>query len=160
MVVDRSNYPFFWIVITRGICWYGSRQHRSNFWIKSLYKLSCDPQISCTGCDPAAIWNTDPWTHTNIMKLHRLRNRGLGGLSPSIFWVVVVLRSPIHANEPSEYNGMLYRTSNRVLNNGIKVIILICMDGTSQYHHYHILSGGAGVSFSPPPILYPYKKLD
>ena len=50
--------------------------------------------------------------------------------------VVVVLRSPIHANEPSEYNGMLYRTSNRVLNNGIKVIILICMDGTSQYHHY------------------------
>ena len=52
------------------------------------------------------------------------------------FWVVVVLRSPIHANEPSEYNGMLYRTSNRVLNNGIKVIILICMDGTSQYHHH------------------------
>ena len=50
--------------------------------------------------------------------------------------VVVVLRSPIHANEPSEYNGMLYRTSNRILNNGIKVIILICMDGTSQYHHH------------------------
>ena len=50
--------------------------------------------------------------------------------------VVVVLRSPIHANEPSEYNGMLYRTSNRVLNNGIKVIILICIDGTSQYHHH------------------------
>ena len=48
----------------------------------------------------------------------------------------MVLRSPIHANEPSEYNGMLYRTSNRVLNNGIKVIILICMDGTSQYHHH------------------------
>ena len=45
--------------------------------------------------------------------------------------VVVVLRSPIHANEPSEYNDMLYRTSNRVLNNGIKLIILICMDGTS-----------------------------
>ena len=55
----------------------------------------------------------------------------------STFLVVVVLRSPIHANEPSEYNGMLYRTSNRVLNNGIKVIILICMDGTSQYHHHH-----------------------
>ena len=55
--------------------------------------------------------------------------------------VVVVLRSPIHANEPSEYNGMLYRSSNRVLNNGIKVIILICMDGTSQYHHYLHLGG-------------------
>ena len=54
-------------------------------------------------------------------------------------WVVVVLRSPIHANEPSEYNGMLYRTSNRVLNNGIKVIILICMDGTSQYHHHQLI---------------------
>ena len=53
-----------------------------------------------------------------------------------VFSVVVVLRSPIHANEPSEYNGMLYRSSNRVLNNGIKVIILICMDGTSQYHHH------------------------
>ena len=54
----------------------------------------------------------------------------------SLLLVVVVLRSPIHANEPSEYNGMLYHTSNRVLNNGIKVIILICMDGTSQYHHH------------------------
>ena len=59
---------------------------------------------------------------------------------PSFVWVVVVLRSPIHANEPSEYNGMLYHTYNRVLNNGIKVIILICMDGTSQYHHHHLLS--------------------
>ena len=38
----------------------------------------------------------------------------------------------------SQVNTMacLYRTSNRVLNNGIKVIILICMDGTSQYHHH------------------------
>ena len=54
------------------------------------------------------------------------------------FMVVVVLRSPILANEPSEYNGMLYRTSNRVLNNRIKDIILICMDGTSQYHHHQI----------------------
>ena len=68
-----------------------------------------------------------------------------GPLSPLVLaipaiWVVVVLRSPIHANEPSEYNGMLYRTSNRVLNNGIKVIILICMDGTSQYHHHRDLS--------------------
>ena len=58
----------------------------------------------------------------------------------SVIWVVVVLRSPIHANEPSEYNGMLYRTSNRVLNNGIKLIILICMDGTSQYHHHRDLA--------------------
>ena len=60
---------------------------------------------------------------------------------PITLMVVVVLRSPIHANEPSEYNGMLYRTSNRVLNNGIKVIILICMDGTSQYHHHHFDRG-------------------
>ena len=63
-------------------------------------------------------------------------NGGLQPLQHTKNMVVVVLRSPIHANEPSEYNGMLYRTSNRVLNNGIKVIILICMDGTSQYHHY------------------------
>ena len=60
--------------------------------------------------------------------------------------VVVVLRSPIHANEPSEYNGMLYRTSNRVLNNGIKVIILICMDGTSQYHHHQLFHPTMAVS--------------
>ena len=62
----------------------------------------------------------------------------------------MVLRSPIHANEPSEYNGMLYRTSNRVLNNGIKVIILICMDGTSQYHHHQdifVQEGSSGTRF-------------
>ena len=60
---------FFWIVITRGICLYGSRQHWRNFWIWPLYKLSCDPHASCTGCDPAAIWNGDSWIRTNIMKL-------------------------------------------------------------------------------------------
>ena len=68
---------------------------------------------------------TTPWNRTEPAVLRVFQN-----------WVVVVLRSPIHANEPSEYNGTLYRTSNRVLNNGIKVIILICMDGTSQYHHH------------------------
>ena len=77
-------------------------------------------------------------------RLHWLKTPGLMPSTPpppavsitQLSWVVVVLRSPIHANEPSECNGMLYRTSNRVLNNGIKVIILICMDGTSQYHHH------------------------
>ena len=44
----------------------------SNFWIWPLYKLSCDHQASCTGCDPAVIWNSDPWTPTNIMKLSNL----------------------------------------------------------------------------------------
>ena len=63
---------FFWIVITRGTCWFGFWQHWSNFWIWPLYKLSYDPQASCTGCDLAAIWNGDPWTHTNIMKLSNL----------------------------------------------------------------------------------------
>ena len=38
----------------------------------TLDKLSCDPQASCTGCNPPAIWNGDPWTHTNIMKLSNL----------------------------------------------------------------------------------------
>ena len=71
-VADRSNNTFFWIVITRGICWNGFWQHWSNFWIWPLYKLSSDPQASCTGCDRAAIWNGDPWTHTNIMKLSNL----------------------------------------------------------------------------------------
>ena len=71
--------------------------------------------------------------------------------------VVVVLRSPIHANEPSEYNGMLYRTSNRVLNNGIKVIILICMDGTSQYHHHQKRGGAAHWTVSQKFINYHYR---
>ena len=62
---------------------------------------------------------------------HLLWKVGSGGIEKSI-----------HANEPSEYNGMLYRSSNRVLNNGIKVIILICMDGTSQYHHYRKVKAG------------------
>ena len=30
------------------------------------------PQASCTGCDPAAIWNIDPWPHINMMKLSNL----------------------------------------------------------------------------------------
>ena len=76
--------------------------------------------------------------------------------------VVVVLRSPIHANEPSEYNGMLYRSSNRVLNNGIKVNILICMDGTSQYHHYQfsgalVITGKSSILIWQLPNLF-YKR--
>ena len=58
---------FFWIVIIRGICWYGFWQHWSNFLIWPLYKLSCYLQAFFTGCDPVAIWNGDPWTPTNIM---------------------------------------------------------------------------------------------
>ena len=63
---------FFWIVITRGIYWYGFLQHWNKFWIWPLDKLSCDPQASCTGCDPVAVWNGDPWTPTNLMKLSNL----------------------------------------------------------------------------------------
>ena len=61
---------YFWIVITSRICWYGFWQHWRNFWIWPLYKLSCDPQASRTGCDPAAIWHRDPWTyrHYKIIK--------------------------------------------------------------------------------------------
>ena len=73
------------------------------------------------------------------------------------FLVVVVLRSPIHANEPSEYNGMLYRTSNRVLNNGIKVIILICMDGTSQYHHHQLFGNFSAGTYVTSSQLVTYK---
>ena len=32
----------------------------------------CCRVTSCTGCDPAEIWNGNPWTHTNIMKLSNL----------------------------------------------------------------------------------------
>ena len=30
------------------------------------------PLASCTGCDPAAIWNIDPWLHTNISRSSNL----------------------------------------------------------------------------------------
>ena len=78
------------------------------------------------------------WPSLKVVQLRRLFDWTNMATALPQFLVVVVLRSPIHANEPSEYNDMLYRTSNRVLNNGIKVIILICMDGTSQYHHHPI----------------------
>ena len=39
-------------------------------------QTSCDSQASSIRCDPAAIWNSDPWTHAyqhnNIMKLSNL----------------------------------------------------------------------------------------
>ena len=46
---------------------------------------------------------------------------------------MMVLRSPIYiyADEPSEYIGMFYRTSNRILNNGINVIISFAWMGFS-----------------------------
>ena len=84
-----------------------------------------------------------------IKKQHQItvpsRSYSLGKCRNRIYqltenWVVVVLRSPIHGNEPSEYNGTLYYTSNWELNNGIKVIILICIDGTSQYHNHRKLT--------------------
>ena len=73
---------------------------------------------------------------TQIIRVYDEPISGSGGIekSHSCKW------AKSHSCKWHEYNGMLYRTSNRVLNNGIKVIILICMDGTSQYHH-HPISG-------------------
>ena len=70
--IDRSNYTFFLNRYNKQnlLVWFW--QHQRNFWIWPLYKLSCDPQASCTGCDPAVIWHRDPWTHTNIIKLSNL----------------------------------------------------------------------------------------
>ena len=68
-VIDRSNYTFFWIVIRRGIYWYSFWQHWSNFWIWPLYKLSCDPSLPVQDMNRAAIWNIDPWSHNNIIRL-------------------------------------------------------------------------------------------
>ena len=69
--VDKSKYRFFFNRYNKRnlLVWSSTT---SNFWIWSLYKLFCDPQAFCTGCDPAAIWNSDPWTYTNIMKLSNL----------------------------------------------------------------------------------------
>ena len=42
---ETGQTILFWIVITRGICWYVFWQHWNNFWIWPLYKLSCDPRL-------------------------------------------------------------------------------------------------------------------
>ena len=44
----------------------------SNSKVAYLNLTPCDPVASWTRCDPATIWNGDPWTHTNIMKLSNL----------------------------------------------------------------------------------------
>ena len=70
------------------LCWYGSKDHhfillpghilyRKPGGHKIFLNLTPAqtilwPQASCIGCDPAAIWNGDPWTHTNIMILSNL----------------------------------------------------------------------------------------
>ena len=106
--------------------------------VKSVWeKCIIDLCTLCT-CQP---WDANSSVHNalllwNGLELNQECTCDLCTCFSTEIRVVVVLRSPIHANEPSEYNGMLYRTSNRVLNNGIKALILICMDGTSQYHHH------------------------
>ena len=69
--VERSNYTFFWIVITRGICWYGFWKPWSNFWIWPLYKLSCDPTGFLYRVWPGSNmkwWSLDPYQHNKIIK--------------------------------------------------------------------------------------------
>ena len=71
-IIDRSNYTFF---LNR----YNKRNLLVSFLttLKQLLNLTpvqtiLWPQASCTGCDLAVIWNSDPWTPTNIMKLSNL----------------------------------------------------------------------------------------
>ena len=51
--VDRANYTFFWIIITREIWEYMVFDNIE----ATLHLTSCDPQVCCTGCDLAAVWN-------------------------------------------------------------------------------------------------------
>ena len=68
-VVDRSNCTFSESLYHRESN--GFWKHWSKFLIWPLQAsetyIICDPQASLTECDLAAIWNFDPWLHTNII---------------------------------------------------------------------------------------------
>ena len=63
---------FFWIVVTREICWYGFLKTLKQLLNLTPVQTILWPQASCTECEPTAIWNINPWPHTDIMKLWNL----------------------------------------------------------------------------------------
>ena len=51
-------------------------------------------------------------------------------------WVMVVLRSPIHANQDNNLYSVVEYSVGCAVEHIIVFTWLICMNGTSQYHHY------------------------
>ena len=52
--------------------------------------------------------------------------------------VMVVLRSPIHANKDYDLYSVVEFSVRCAVEHAIVFTWLICMNGTSQYHHYPI----------------------
>ena len=53
---------------------------------------------------------------------------------------MVVLRSPIHANEDYDLYSIVKHYVGCAVEHAFVCTWLICMNGTSQYHHYHKIS--------------------
>ena len=51
-------------------------------------------------------------------------------------WMMVVLRSPIHANEDYDLYSVVKYSVGCAVEHAFVFTWLICMNGTSQYHHY------------------------
>ena len=54
--------------------------------------------------------------------------------------VMVVLRSPIHANEDYDLYSIVKYSVGCAVEHAFVFTWLICMNGTSQYHHYQRIS--------------------
>ena len=53
---------------------------------------------------------------------------------------MVVLRSPIHANEDYDLYSIVKYSVGSAVEHAFVFTWLICMNGTSQYHHYRYLA--------------------
>ena len=71
-VVDRSNYTFLNRYNKRNQLVWFSTTSKQLLNLTPVQVILWPPGFACTGCDPVAIWNGDPWTHTNTMKLSNL----------------------------------------------------------------------------------------
>ena len=70
--VDRSNHFFFLSCHHKRNLLVWILNMLKQLWNWPLYKIFCDPLAFWTWNDTAAILNTDPWSHTNIIKLLNL----------------------------------------------------------------------------------------
>ena len=61
---------FFWIVITKGICWYGIWQHWSNFWIWPCTNYLVTPRLPVQDVTRQQYewWSLHPYQHNEIIK--------------------------------------------------------------------------------------------
>ena len=91
------------------------------------WTISSSP-IPSFASEAKAIVGIQPRRKKGCCKILHLR-RGGGG-------VMVVLRSPIHANEDYDLYSIVKYSVGCAVEHAFVFTWLICMNGTSQYHHY------------------------